>query len=198
MKRSVVVLSVAHCKNAPGACWKGLEEYSQSEKWSLAVSTLLSQKGILCRLIYGTSLNDKIQQVNKVEEDIVLAMEIHFNACGGCGASGTETLYYPGSTKGKQYAQIFQDHLCQGLSTLDRGIKEGWLKGDEPDKVDYPGDVPGDEVMAGFLKFTKCTALILEPEFIEQTDKMNQHAVTGPQAIADAVEEIVRERAEER
>jgi hypothetical protein len=65
------------------------------------------------------------------------------------------------------------------MGIRDRGAKEGWYQMNPQKGPDY------------FLKATNCTALILEPEFIEHRDRIVGKREDGARAIADAIEEIV-------
>ena len=159
----MIAISIGHYLAAPGACWKGQCEYELATQWAQLIYDELKFRTD-ARLIVPGKLPYKVDQINIL--NAALAMEIHFNACGGCGASGTETLYAPGSVKGKQAAEIVQHGMVQAMRTKDRGAKEGWFRMDRPGIVDYPGDIDGDEQPDYFLRKTNCPAIIIEPEFI--------------------------------
>lgn len=184
-----VVISVAHNAKDKGASWDGLAEFDESMRWSEIVASALNQSGISTGLIVGNGLTQKVKDVNIL--NAMLAVEIHFNANGGGPASGCETLYAPGSVKGKAYASILQRHVCAALKNKDRGIKEGWYKMDRPGIKDFPGDVDGDETIDYFLRATNCPALILEPEFIERGSSIKSSRITGPAAIVAGIREII-------
>lgn len=80
------------------------------------VSVLFSRKSdIFVELI------DRATMANNWGADYFVS--IHSNASNGQGY-GTETFYYPGSTKGKELAQNIQNAIVTaGLSRYDRGIK---------------------------------------------------------------------------
>ncbi len=160
-----VALSVAHHSAAQGAQWNGLTEYIESQKWVDMVMLCLYDYEVEVYEVPHGKLGNKVHYIN--DQDCDLAVEIHFNACGNCGAHGAETLYYPHSEKGAKAAQCVQDAMIAVPGVKDRGIKEGWYKMDRPGVKDYHGDVDGDEKIDYFLRATNCTALILEPEFIE-------------------------------
>jgi hypothetical protein len=136
-------------------------------------------------------LRNKVRAINAEHCD--LAIEIHFNACGNCGASGCETLYFPGSTKGKAAAEIMQQALVDAMGNRDRGVKEGWYKMDRPGVVDWYGDEDGDEMPDYFLKATNCAALILEPEFIEKIPAKWDLVDDACKAIGEAIIRILQE-----
>jgi len=99
-------------------------------------------------IIYRATYNQLPNDVNAVNPDFVVSF--HCNAYNQ-QASGTETLYYHSSTKGKAIAQIFQDNIVSVLRLPDRGIKP---KGAE-DRGGY------------LLRYTKAPAVLLEPFFID-------------------------------
>lgn len=160
-----VALSVAHYPERKGACYAGVCEHHESKMWTNTLQGLLEHMGYRVYRAPVGKLPLKVQSINAQNCD--LAIEIHFNACGDCGASGTETLYCPGSTKGKLAAQCIQSSLVKALQRSDRGVKEGWYKMDRPGVIDWYGDEEGDEAPDYFLARTNCPALIIEPEFIE-------------------------------
>lgn len=184
-----VAISVAHSQRSKGAYFKSLAEYPLSRIWSGYVARYLDPR-IEFFVFSAESLPQKVELINALDCD--LAIEIHFNACGNCGASGCETLYFPGSRTGKTAALTIQNYLTTALMNKDRGVKEGWYKMDRPEVIDFLGDKEGDEVVDYFLRKTNCTALILEPEFIEKASEMTpQKMILGAQAIAEAIGEIL-------
>ena len=98
-----------------------------------------------------------------------LAVELHMNGAVP-QAHGTESLHYPDSELGIRWADRLNQWMVDVLGTRDRGIKEGWYRQDHPHRVDYPGDVEGDEILDYFLRATPCPAVIVEPEFITNDD----------------------------
>lgn len=188
-----VGLSFAHSPTSPGACFEGSCEHTFSRMWTKKLIMVLATRGIEYFVTNGKSLKyEKVPEINAANCDI--AMEIHFNACGGCGASGCETLYHPDSYKGLAYAEVIQQALCKAVGNKYRGVKEGWFEMDRPGVVDFYGDEDGDEKPDYFLRATNCPALILEPEFIEHTDVITGKLSAGVMAIADAIEEIANEQ----
>ena len=187
-----VALSAGHYQAKPGACHEGKCEHKLAKNWVNEIWTALRSKEDRphITLVSSGPLKDKVATINALYGD--LALEVHFNACGGCGASGCETLYYPGSQKGEVAAGIMQKHLQAAMGNKNRGIKEGWYKMDRPGVVDFYGDEDGDEMPDYFLRKTNCTALILEPEFIEHLDVINDKMKVGAEAIANAVMEILK------
>ena len=62
---------------------------------------------------------------------------------------------------------------------------------DRPGVNDYAGDIDGDESIDAFLVRTKCTALILEPEFIQNKSVIEANRDICCDVIRDAIVEYV-------
>jgi len=177
-----IALSIAHHEAAQGASHEGVTEYKLSTKWVQAIA------------MYSTRifvpepgrLPAKVKEIN--DKDVSIACELHFNAAPGSGATGCETLYYPGSGRGKSIAQIVQTGLMKFLNTKDRGVKEGWYLMDKPGYVDYMGDVEGDEQPDYFLRKTRMPSLILEPLFIEEAVDNNVNIEVFAATFASVLE----------
>jgi len=103
-------------------------------------------------LIPPTILEEKVKLINKGK--FHLAVEVHLNSSSDRNVSGTEVLYFPGSSWGRLYAARFQEELLYQLQVPDRGIKER--------KDLY------------FLRATNCPAVITEGEFISNDEIARQ------------------------
>ena len=183
---SRVAISAGHYPRFKGASFNGFNEYDEAIKW---VEKLLTLFGNTAVGIKTGPLPDKIRQVNSLR--VSLALEIHFNS--GVGkVRGSETLYCVGSKKGKRAASLVQNALAS-LMPPNRGIKEGWYKMDRPGIVDYPGDIEGDEYLDAFLVRTNCPAIILEPEFIQNINKIEVNRDFCCEVIYEAVCEFLKE-----
>lgn len=103
------------------------------------------------------------------------ALELHFNAFGPT-STGTETLYWHRSQRGRAYAGVLQRHLLIALGLRDRGLK------------------PIDEDGRGgyFLKNTAMPALIAEPFFASNPQEM-QHAMDNLGKLAAGYAAAIRE-----
>ena len=91
-------------------------------------------------------LKTRTDRANKANADFYIS--IHANAITGkwgSGASGIETFYCEGSTKGKRLAGIVQKHLLQGTKQVNRGIKTASLH------VVRETNMPAILVEAGFM-----------------------------------------------
>lgn len=190
-----IAISAGHYPSSPGACHRGKCEHEEASVWINNLYREMSDEGYDVLVVPTGGLSSKVRAINEFEADI--AMEIHFNACGDCGASGCETLYYPGSSRGQLLAESIQYPLSAALKNRDRGVKEGWYKMDRPGETDFPGDEDGDEVVDYFLRATKCPAIILEPEFIEEIAYKDRFELMemlnlGVEAIMQGVEDYFR------
>ncbi len=175
----MICLSAGHHPTKPGACFGAFCEHDEAVRWVDIVCQIIGDDAI--RVPPGV-LKDKVEFINARLP--LLAVEIHFNAAvdadGNSVGQGCETLYYPNSEIGKDYAGIIQRHLAP-VFPPDRGIKEGWYRMDPKRGPDY------------FLRKTRCPAIIVEPEFIHHRDTISQHRLAGCQALAEALREIIGE-----
>jgi N-acetylmuramoyl-L-alanine amidase len=83
--------------------------------------------------------------------------------------SGTEVLYYHTSQKGKQMAEILQNHLVTYLGLKDRGIK--------PKSAEDRGGY--------LLRYTNAPCVIAEPFFIDNDQDLSV-AMLNKSGLADA------------
>lgn len=148
----MLFLSAGHHPAAPGAAWRGLIEHTEAVRWVAE----LAQRLPAARVVPPSELGAKIRWINTRAQPSDLAIEIHFNAANP-SVRGSETLYNPGSGRGAVLAVDAQAALAKHFSP-SRGIKPGWYQQN-----------PAKGRLA-FLSNTRCTALILEPEFIYNVD----------------------------
>lgn len=105
-----------------------VNEYQWCKKFvPILVNTFKSQ-GVDADLIicpertFSAAVEEKTYKLNKIKsKNYDLVIESHLNAHNG-NAKGTEVLYYPTSSKSKDYAQRVNDKLDDIFT--DRGIKE--------------------------------------------------------------------------
>ena len=90
---------------------------------------------------------------------------------------GCETLYYPNSQQGAYIANAVQHALAPTLFK-DRGIKEGWYRMNPKNGSDF------------FLDKTRCTAIILEPDFIHRKDEIQRQRKYACESIARTLLEL--------
>ena len=161
----MILLSAGHEPRAKGASYNGFNEHDEAVLWVRGIHAMVTgNHKHPCKIVPTGGLVEKVKWIN-AQPDARLAVEIHFNSDESKRQHGSETLYMPGSEKGKWAADLVQEELS-GLFPPGRGAKEGWYKMDKPGHVDYRGDVEGDEAVDYFLRATTPVALILEPEFI--------------------------------
>lgn len=182
----MILVSIGHHPYRKGACYKNFCEFDEAKIWQALICHYLGEHGLG---VPTGVLKEKIDFIN-AQPDATLAVEIHFNAAvkwvdkDGDGVydegedvhvgKGCETLYYPNSEKGKLAAHIVQDKLST-IFEPDRGAKEGWYKMNKANGADM------------FLKRTKCTSLIIEPEFIHRKELIQKNRHEACVVIANAL-----------
>ena len=159
-----IALSAGHHPANPGAVYNSLKEHNVAARWCAVIGRLLGDAGAEVHHVATGPLKNKVDEV-KFQGGMAgafdLAVEIHFNACGDCGADGAETLYMPGSEKGRRAAEIIQREMAMA-GARDRGVKEGWHKMEVGGTPNY------------FLAKTPCPAVIVEPAFLDGEFPMDQ------------------------
>jgi hypothetical protein len=187
----VAAISAGHHDSARGAQHDGVSEYPMTMEWAIALGEALHPYHIQPAIVPSGGLRSKVEFINNLctLQDVFVAVEIHFNSGPAGRVWGSETLYYPGSHAGEKIAKHVQDSLG-AIMPPNRGAKEGWYRMDRPGVVDYHGDVDGDEKPDYFLARTKCPALILEPEFIQNLGTISTNKQMAINAIAKALSEI--------
>ncbi len=142
-----VVIDPGHGGKDPGSHAYGLVEKDLTLDLAFRLQRILTSKGITTTLTRTTdefiSLENRAQMANSSAKTIFISL--HFNAHTDRSISGTETLYWPGSTKGRELASYIQSELGRRLVTRNRGFKPERLK---------------------VLEETKCTAALIECGFI--------------------------------
>lgn len=190
----VIVISAGHYPAAKGAQCQGFTEYPETSVWADALVVAINAVGEnkrnypLAMRIKDAHLRDKVKEINHIGEQtkVFCAVEIHFNSANVPGVKGSETLYAPGSQRGRKIARIVQRHLAKQYPP-NRGVKEGWYRMDRPGVIDYAGDVDGDEKIDYFLRKTMMPAIIVEPEFVQNYDLILQTKSEGILALAEGL-----------
>lgn len=181
----MIFISAGHHPAKPGACYEGFCEHDEAIKWVDLIINYLGDEG---QIVPAGVLKEKVNFINVREPN--LAMEVHFNSFKMwvdynkdglvtddelvAAGDGSETLYYPGSVSGKTVAETVQKSMSQ-VFRPDRGCHEGWYR---RNKVNGP---------IYFLERTKCPAIIIEPEFIDNKDIITQNRDLGCEQIAKAL-----------
>jgi hypothetical protein len=166
----MIYLSAGHFPAAPGAAWKGFVEHPEAVRWVREIRVCLDYATIVPPMELGA----KIRWINErcARDDYLV--EVHFNKAGdNPSPHGAETLYAPGSVNGLKFATDLQRVLARYFR--NRGVKEGWLHGD-PKKG-----------ALGLLAKTRCTAVIIEPEFVYHAARINEHRGLCCAALATAM-----------
>ena len=183
----MIFISGGHHPKAKGAAFGTFNEYEEASLWVKRLSEIINKDYFI--IVPTGGLRSKVAFINKkIQEypDPHIAIEIHFNSDPSHGGKGSETLYYPKSHYGHELANQIQDKLGI-IFEPNRGTKEGWFGMDRPGIVDYAGDIEGDEKPDYFLRKTNCPALIIEPEFIHNQDKIVEARDAGCQVIAQTL-----------
>lgn len=123
---SKVMLDPGHGGKDPGAVGPtGLKEKDVTLDISKRVGSLLAANGVT--ISYSRtgdtflSLSSIAAAANNWKADYFVS--IHCNAFTSRAVNGTETFYYPGSSKGKTLASCIQVELVNALKLIDRGVK---------------------------------------------------------------------------
>lgn len=163
-------------------------EYQFTSKYAEALLSALAAIKIPAVPVPTGSLSNKVAFINKQAKAGDIAIEIHFNSSPNQKGKGCETLYCPKSVRGEELAKKIQNAIVKALPTIaNRGVKEGWYKMDIPGRVDFAGDVNGDEVPDAFLSSTKPLAVIVEPYFMNEAEDIKLNMSLVARAIASAL-----------
>lgn len=176
----MIFVSAGHYPSAPGARWKRFVEHDEAAMWS----QLIAQQIPGGMLVPTGVLRDKVDFINSRIMNGDIAIEVHFNAARDKNnnpiGKGCESLYYPGSDRGKLLAEACQEAMAP-LFPPNRGAKEGWYRMDPNRGPDF------------FLSRTKCTAVIVEPEFVHRANYIYDHRIAATMALAKALMDFERE-----
>lgn len=182
---SKILISAGHHPAAPGVKNGDFVEHPEAVVWRDVLGQILGEEAVIVPTGY---LRDKVAFINRHDPD--LAVEIHFNAYARWEDAdadgvvdegeliqlgrGSETLYYPGSSKGRKTAEAIQQELAR-VFPPNRGAKEGWYRTDPKFGPDF------------FLAKTRCPSVIIEPEFVANAEKIRHHRSSGCAAIARGI-----------
>lgn len=184
MKR--IVLTAGHDPAARGAAFPSagvpvFVEHEEAIVWVARIASEFTRLGGDALVLPSNNLEQLVKTIhwiNGLNPRAEAAVEIHFNdartADGRQVGRGCETLIAPKSVVGKRVGDAIQAVLAQHFQP-DRGCHDGWLRGDRPGVVDYPGDHDGDERLAGYLIETNCPAVIVEPDFVVNHVRIRAH-----------------------
>lgn len=165
----MIAISAGHHCLHKGASYGTFNEHDEAIEWAKELMEYLGDKAVLVPFGF---LRRKVEYINS--NDIVFAVEIHFNSDRRHLGRGSETLYYPGSVAGRKLAQAVQDVLGR-IFEPDRGIKEGYYQMNKVKGPDF------------FLAKTRCPAIIIEPEFIHHEETIKTNRQIACHALASAL-----------
>lgn len=175
MSKIKCALIVGHSKKSQGSSneAQGITEYMYNEDLAVRIKDYVS--GLVdIDIVYRDTYKGLPDKVNALNPDFVVSL--HCNAFNK-EASGTETLYYHSSKKGKEIAKLFQNRLVLSLELNNRGIKPKHSE----DKGGY------------LLKYVKAPCVILEPFFIDNNSDLEKGLGLKPnlaQNISYAIQKI--------
>ena len=147
----------------------------------------LQKAGIKYQIVLrDVGITKLINDLNKVagKDDIILSF--HLNSAGAT-ATGTETLYWHTSAKGKKLAEIVQKGLTGVLGLPDRGIKIRRKPLDNADSLNQRGWT--------MFKDTKVPFVMLESFFItndEDLKRGNEKKAELAKAVVSAIKEYIK------
>ncbi len=176
----MLFISAGHNPKAKGATFKDFNEYDEAVLWREQIVDLLGADKAMA--VPTGTLGSKVRFINKeisYARGPHIAIEIHFNSDPQRAGKGSETLYYPKSRRGQQLAISMQDKLSI-IFGPNRGAKEGWYQMNPAKGSDY------------FLARTNCPALIIEPEFVHNAEKIIEARVPGCTIVANSLLEMTR------
>lgn len=123
-----IILVIGHggIKHDPGAINinLGITEFDWNNNFVQNIlKPLLKKEKIPFKIVYRREYKSLPMDINQIsnKEDIILSF--HCNAVDNFRVSGTETLYYKGSKKGKRLAEVINSAIVNALNLRDRGIK---------------------------------------------------------------------------
>jgi len=169
-------LVIGHKKTSPGAVNKNknLTEFDFNEDLAMKIEKKVNDAEV--QRVYRRTYAELPGDIDALDPDFIVSL--HCNAFNTT-ASGTEVLYYHRSEKGRQMAEILQQHLVNQLGLQDRGIK--------PKSTEDRGGT--------LLRHTKAPCVIAEPFFIDNDGDLEraQSDIEGlARAYADAIDEVAQ------
>lgn len=177
----MIIITPGHYKAATGAKNRnGFSEYPETRLWAKELVACIGEKAIY---VSSQPLTKKVRRINRIcgEKEITLALEIHFNSAKNSAGThvgeGSETLYYPGSIRGRELAVGVQG-IISSVFSPDRGVKEGWYRRRKTSGALY------------FLEHTRCPAIIIEPEFIQYQERITRRRDELCEKLGEFLQEL--------
>ena len=161
-----IFLNAGHGGKDPGAISKnGNKEADITKKVCSLLAYELIKNGYNIEFYQQEkSVTDISEVENTSNSDLFVS--IHCNAAVNETANGAEVLYYPTSTKGKEYALKVQKQLVKTTNLKDRGIK------------------PRNDLHV--LKRTKAVAILVELAFLSNQAE-EKLLIENPELFANAL-----------
>ena len=166
-----IFLNAGHGGKDPGAVGKsGLKEKDVSARVVEILEERLKLNGYPVQVYQEKNHYTEVsKEANK--SGATLFISVHCNSAANPEAHGTEVLYYPTSTKGKQLASILQQELVRATGLYNRGIKPR-------------GDLH-------VLKATNAPAILVELAFISNANE-EKLLKENPEIFANAIWEAIK------
>jgi len=175
--QAIICLVIGHSKKSKGAYNKNLDisEYDLNKQEAIRVHEILKEQGIRSIVIHRKELKDLPKKINKHNPRFIISF--HHNSFSET-STGSETLYYHSSTKGKHLAEVIQRNIVSVLGYKDRGIRPKC-----------------SEDRGGFLlRYTNAPCIILEPCFISNTKELKDFILKQDlyiEAIVAGIKEFI-------
>jgi N-acetylmuramoyl-L-alanine amidase len=171
----VVCISIGHSSKDEGACSAdgSVKEYSYNKELAEFIKEELAKsnvEGVITNRLTnggGTGMTADIKAVNSFKSECII--ELHANAFNN-KATGTETLYWHTSTKGKKLANAIQCEMTKALGLADRGVK----------------GITGSDRGGAVLRGSYYPMVITEPFFIDNDSDLEK-ATTHKKELAKAI-----------
>ena len=166
--------NAGHCPGLdPGCSGSRITEAELAKQYVEKINGYLEAVGIETIFIQENELWDICNIANRNNVDLFYSL--HFNAFNHV-ATGTETLYCAGSSKGKIFAQCVQDQLVNTLGLVNRGLKTDGLY------VTRNTDAPAILIEVGFLDNPHDEAVLV--------DRMDDACRAIARGITDAIQKL--------
>ena len=167
-----IFINPGHCPIFDsGACGFGMTEADTTLAIGRLVRDFLSNVGYDVELFQYDGLDEIVEECDDWQADLFVS--IHCNAFDG-KAHGTETFFY-NSAEGEKLAECIQRQIVDRLGTIDRGVKE-------------------DKLFV--LRYTSCTAVLVETAFIDNVhdnELLAERQEDFARAIAVGITDYVKE-----
>ena len=160
-----IIVTGGHHIYRTGAEHEGFSEFPETRAWADLIAQGIKEHAkpsddLTVTVLASGRLSNKIRTVGIMAKPDDLLIEIHFNSHPNPErkANGFETLICPNSTKGLELAKVVHNAMARVIDKPDRGIHDGYMQRD-----------PSKPILGLLLK-TPMPAIIIEPEFIQNSE----------------------------